>query len=367
MIRHALLALASLSSAPMPSGILPSGILPSAILPFYAETRALGPDAAQVKERVGRVSGIRPSLAELTASPKVESVYATSPQRGAHPFRELLVSWNVDAPPAVAFVVELRVGEKGEDAWSEWMHLGEWGEAPSAPRIVVCEGGKVDVDFFVGERTFAVAQVRVRASSSEPDKTVRIQHVTLCFSDRERAAAPIDAPARRAWGKTLDVPFRSQKVEKPEISGRVCSPTSLAMVLAYHGVSRSTTEVCERAYDAANDIYGNWPRNVQAAYSLGVPGYLTRFSDWTAVEREIEAGNPLILSIAVKKGQLTGAPYQQSSGHLLVLRGFDERGDCIVNDPAAPDAERGQLTYKRAELEEVWMRRGGVTYVLQRP
>ncbi len=332
-------------------------------LPFYCETRSVGLDEPQAIARLARNG----AYTVLEVGPAAESICTSPPQRGAHPFRELLVSWNVDAPPVTAFVVELRVGEKGEEAWSEWMHLGDWGEAPSTPRTVVCDGGKVDVDFFVGERPFAVAQVRVRANAREAAQRVVVRHLTLCFSDRERDMTPIEAPARPTRVKPLDVPFRSQKVEKPDISGRICSPTSLAMVLAYRGVARPTTEVCERAYDAANDIYGNWPRNVQAAYSLGVPGYLTRFCDWTAVEREIEAGNPLILSIAAKKGQLTGAPYQQTSGHLLVLRGFDERGDCVVNDPAAPDTERGQLTYKRAELEEVWMRRGGVTYVLLKP
>lgn len=358
MLSLALLALAGLPSSP-PSD-LPSD------LPFYCETRAVGLDRPYFIERQHDVV-LDPSLHELRVGPTSESVYTTPPQRGAHPFRELLVSWNVDAPPATAFVVELRVGEKSEDAWSEWMHLGSWGDVPNAPRNVVCEGGKVDVDFFVGERPFAVAQVRLRASARVPDQTVGIRHVSLCFSDRERPVPPITAPAERFWGKALDVPFRSQKVEKPEIAGRICSPTSLSMVLSYRGVSRPTSEVCERAYDAASEIYGNWPCNVQAAYSYGVPGYLARFSDWTAVENEIAAGNPLIVSIAVKKDQLTGAPYKSTAGHLLVLRGFDERGDCIMNDPAAKDAEHGQVTYKRSEMEEVWMRRGGTCYLLLHP
>ena len=62
--------------------------------------------------------------------------------------------------------------------------------------------------------------------------------------------------------------------------------------------------------------------------------------------------------------QLTGAPYTTTSGHLLVLRGFDEQNDCLVNDPAAIDAEHGQLTYKRSELETCWLARGGTAYVL---
>jgi len=71
-----------------------------------------------------------------------------------------------------------------------------------------------------------------------------------------------------------------------------------------------------------------------------------------------------VISVGVKEGQLTGAPYTTTSGHLLVLRGFDEQNDCLVNDPAAIDAEHGQLTYKRSELETCWLARGGTAYVL---
>jgi hypothetical protein len=52
---------------------------------------------------------------------------------------------------------------------------------------------------------------------------------------------------------------------------------------------------------------------------------------------------------------------------LLVLCGFDERGDVFVNDPAAGTPELGQLTYRREQLERVWMARGGTSYVLLAP
>jgi hypothetical protein len=136
------------------------------------------------------------------------------------------------------------------------------------------------------------------------------------------------------------------------------------MLLAHRGIDRPTREVAERAWDPVHEIYGNWPRNVQAAYSLGVPGYVTRFVCWADVERMIAAGQPIIASIAVKEGQLHGAPYTQTAGHLLVITGFDDKGDVCVNDPAARDAETGQTVYKRAEMQTVWLDRGGTAYVL---
>lgn len=176
----------------------------------------------------------------------------------------------------------------------------------------------------------------------------------------------------------LDVPTFSQRVQRPDIAGRICSPTSLAMVLAAYGVEPSAGEpsfvgrsfvekVAERARDPRHDLYGNWPRNVQAAWSFGVPGYVTRFDDWNAVVRHFEAGRPVVASIGVEAGQLSGAPYASTAGHLIVLCGFDADGDVLVNDPAAEDAASVRRSYARSELDVVWLERGGTAYVLERP
>jgi hypothetical protein len=202
---------------------------------------------------------------------------------------------------------------------------------------------------------------------------MHIARVVLCTSDLTGVPPALarDVPSEnaapaRAWPRRLPVPFRAQRDEDSAIAGRICSPVSVAMVLAYRGVDRPTSEVVAACYDPAHEIYGNWPRCVQGAYSLGIPGYLSRFSDWPAVERLIAEGQPLIISIRVDEvGGLAGAPYRTSDGHLLVLTGFDADGNVAVNDPAARDAQKGGAVYPRHDLEHVWMRAtGGVAYVL---
>ena len=205
-------------------------------------------------------------------------------------------------------------------------------------------------------------------------RRTEIKRLAVCFSDMtglpDAGSAPPPArslpesPSRHK--RTLDVVFRSQTTV-PGIGKRACSPTSLAMMLDYRGVVLPTKHVAAVAYDDAHDIYGNWPRSVQAAYTLGVPGYLTRFSDWHEVEESIANDQPLIISVRVAEGQLQGAPYSSTAGHLLVLRGFAEDGSVEVNDPAAPDAAKGQVRYSRADLETVWLDRGGTAYVLLPP
>ena len=332
-----------------------------------------------------------------------------------NPFIEALLSWNVDVPPGAGVRFEVRVGLRDQNddgspaltyAWSDWLYLGEWGDLP--PRLPVRTdfvfhspssagkpraSGSIAVDALVSDQPLDAIQWRAIATrgmalapAHDPGATTRpivICRIALCTtSSLEKTplhvpATPRTPPgrissaeslARAIHGYSIDVPFRSQRTPDPLLSGRLCSPTSVSMVLASHGVSRPVFDVSSRAYDPRHDIFGNWPRNIQAAYALGVPGYLTRFSQWSDVYNTLDAGTPLIVSIQAKRGELRGAPYSETGGHLIVVRGYDAAGDLLVNDPASGEEAKGRLVYKRDDLQKVWFERTlGTTYVLLAP
>ncbi len=283
-------------------------------------------------------------------------------------WRELLVSWNLDVEDGAGAVVELAV-EHGEER-SGWLHLGEWGVAPSTRAPLESNLGTVEVDWFKPKQPLSAARVRVRAHG-KPGAVVRVARLDLVASDiaaRRPASAAPSTLDPRDWRRRLDVPFLSQRSAGAEIASRVCSPTSTTMLLAWRGVDVELERFCALAYDPVNDIYGNWPRNVQAAWTLGVPARLARCSTWGEVESHIAAGQPLVVSIRAKHGELAGAPYESTNGHLLVLVGFDDEGRVLANDPATSDPARGRCTFSRADMEVVWMNRGGLAYVLmERP
>ncbi|MDQ6780285.1 MAG: hypothetical protein M3Z37_03900, partial [Candidatus Eremiobacteraeota bacterium] len=56
-----------------------------------------------------------------------------------------------------------------------------------------------------------------------------------------------------------------------------------------------------------------------------------------------------------------------TNGHLLVVRGFTERGDVIVNDPyGRPGAIR--RVYRRGQFAHAWQHgSGGIVYVIAPP
>ncbi len=311
----------------------------------------------------------------------VAAVYESPPIAAAAEFNEAVVSWNIDTPAGAGFWVELRVGRRRDDYWTPYLYLGDWGAAPPGPHLTGCDAGQIDVDYFRSHERFDRVQYRIHAAAADGGAAgVRVRRVVLCLSDRpeppaklqqNRAAGAIPAqnlpishtPAHPLY---ISVPFRSQRTEDPALSERICSPTSLATVLQYRGVDLPTVAVAAACHDPAHNIYGNWPRNIQAAYSLGVPGYLARFSGWDQVESLIAAGQPPIISVRfATPGALTGAPYVTTKGHLLVVCGFDAAGDVRVNDPAAADEQQGRTTYLRRELDQVWLAAtGGLAYVL---
>ncbi len=323
---------------------------------------------------MGGLAGVRLAVGGGAVA-AVESA-VTAPGRR---FEEALLSCNLEIPEGCGARLDVRVGAIGGAGaeWSPWMLVAGWGAPIGEPPGQIWREGerelaRVDVDYVRAARAggpLDLLQYRVVAGGDSAG-TVTVRRVDVSFS----AASPIEGwraarmpaggQASPGWEGELDVPFRSQKTEHADLAGRICSPTSVAMVLAFRGVDRPVSEVAARAYDEPNEIYGNWPRNVQAAFAMGVPGYLTRLDEWGEVEALLRQGQPIIASIQVEPGELPGAPYEGTDGHLIVIRGLIRDG-VIVNDPAVSTAEAGRLVYRRADVTRVWMERtGGTAYVL---
>jgi len=175
---------------------------------------------------------------------------------------------------------------------------------------------------------------------------------------------PARGEDRRAWGKVLPVPERSQWVEEKDAAG-ICSPTAVAMVLEFHGIRKSTREVADGVYDHAARIYGNWPFNTAYAHCVsGLETFVRRGVGLECLEAEIACGRPVVISHQWRPGELAGAPLPESAGHLVVVAGFTAEGDVVVNDPAGrPGSVR--RVYQRRQLCRTWLERGpGIMYVL---
>ncbi len=346
------------------------------VLDDTAEVFAQGENAGTiiVKNPAG-VSLNTGAPAGLLARPPFRGVHTSRVIMAEFPFNDVVPSWNVDCPRRAGFIVEIRLHSADRDCWTPYYYFGTWGTAESPPtKIQHDDHGDVDPDYFRSINRFDRLQYRIHLYSPRRGPLPVVKRFALAYSNTlndadlaRRFRKTVDPGSKEKWARRLPVPFRSQKWEANEVRGSICSPTSVSMVLEYYGVKLPTPRVYELVYDEEFKLYGNWPRAVQTACHFGVPGYIERFGDWNAIKRHIAAGRPLIASILVEKGQLRNAPYRETKGHLVVVTGFDGKGNVCLNDPAATTAEQGITTHPIEDVEKVWFGHGGVAYVLLGP
>jgi len=298
---------------------------------------------------------------------------------------QVVLSWNVDVPKRMGVWFEVRVRADFNAVWSPWLFMGEWGEGnpDPSPRIATTNGLKVEVDVLTSRTWFRDVQVRVSAmrdAGGEARAAVVVHRLdvtrSLAFS---KFAGGFRANANRIpewkkWGLPSsfahEVSFFSQATSDPGLAGLLCSPTSVTMAIhwAKPDAAATVAAVASLVRDPRHGIYGNWPRNVEGAFVNGVPGKVVRFGSLKNVYEVLSRGGLIVASIKVAKGELPGAPYSETDGHLIVVRGYDERGDLLVSDPATKDAEKGETTYSREAMAKVWLMNGrGTGYVFWKP
>ncbi len=301
---------------------------------------------------------------------------ATSPVVSAASFSEAIASWNADTPAGTW--IETQVRARLGDHWTKWYNLGVWAaDSSTIERHSVQRQGDADGEVTVdtlalaGKASASAYQVKLRLFTAQAGVTPAVRNVSVATSAaaaRQKALAPGN-PA--LWNQSLAVPACSQMIYQ---GGDVwCSATSTSMIVGYWDHDTGSCEPRVRAavagiYDWAYDGTGNWPFNAAYAATHGLEAYVARFSSLAEAERWVDAGVPVAITVSWKQGDLTGAAVPSSEGHLMVLVGFDEAGNPIVNDPAAPSDAGVRRTYDRAELESLWLESSrGTVYLIYPP
>lgn len=229
---------------------------------------------------------------------------------------------------------------------TDWIPYADWHPNGSKSFSADHDGVHVEVDTITTEQPFD--GIDVRAAGAEFDL------VAFSSPGRPRASLPY---ARGAL--ILDVPVRSQYVLETERGW--CSPASLAMIHAYHGIDVPVDVTARAVFDRAYNGTGNWTFNVAYSGSLGLRGVVAHLQNLDHAQRLVERNLPIAISYSWREGELPGAPLPRSDGHLAVLCGFTATGDCAINDPAAPNV---RVVYPRSAIESIWQRNAGVAYVI---
>lgn len=313
--------------------------------------------AACTATRAHRHQRFSDDVARTVAAPGVIESETLTPE----PFDEALISWDISLGEGSAARLETRVARGG--VWSEWLTLGVRGDReaafPSEP-LRRSGGDRVDVDVLICQEP--ADQLAWRAVVAG-DGSAEIRSVLVTTTGVARGQSFRMGPRPRPIAHT--VPHMAQRDGGAELSGRLCSPTAVAMVIGSQGVDIGVKEMADRVYDHAFDLYGNWVNNTLAASELGVPMHATRVGSWAEAQEHLARG-PMVISLPpFSKSELRGAGYRSRSGHLIVIRGFDKWGDVLVRDPAHAEATEAARTYRLDQVTRLWLvRNKGTAYVL---
>ena len=287
-------------------------------------------------------------------------------------------SWNARTPSGTWLQMEMRVRSGG--SWTRWWDMGVWAKGADTIKRHSVDSQRAgdwrvltDTLQSIGPLYADAYQYRLTLLSKRTGRTPRVRAIYVTASNSYRNGEVLVGANETLWGKDLSVPARSQMIY-PNGGEVWCSPTSLSMVMAYwankggrRSLNQEVPTVARGTYDYAYRGNGNWPFNTAYAATYGLKTSVNRFSSLGQVERWIAKGVPVIASISWGRGRLTGAPIPASSGHLLVIRGFTEAGNVIVNDPAASSNSGVRRIYQRDEFHRAWFKSGsgGVAYLVR--
>jgi hypothetical protein len=250
-----------------------------------------------------------------------------------------VLSWNTHTPGGrIAFRLL-----RAHQADGDWLDHSEWQIDGATSLSPTHDGTRVDVDVISAAQPFDGLEVRAPG--------VRFDLLAFSSPVRSRASLPYASDAH-----ILDVPARSQ------FPGHGwCSPASLSMIHAFHGIDLPLEQTARAVFDRAYNGTGNWVFNVAYSGRLGFQAVVAHLRNLDHARRLIERNLPLAISYSWAPGELPGAPLPHSDGHLAVLCGFTRNGDCAINDPAAPNV---RVVYPRAAIERIWQRNDGIAYVV---
>lgn len=356
--------------------------------------------------RAGTLAGVRVKGGQLRLDdPVAQRAYAgrtydmgrwsspwTAPGFG---LTELVSSWSATTPKDSWIEVEVR-GRSAAGTRSSWDTLARWAAGDAYVRRTTVTGqsddlADVNVDTWVADDAAGLTSWQLRVSlmrrSGATSKSPALDTLGAMASrlpDVDAVSASAPGPGR---GKVLDVPRYSQMVHAGHYArygggGEAwCSPTSISMVLGYHDALPAASsydwipaghvdpwvdQAARKTYDASYEGTGNWPFGTAYAAPLAGRAFVTRLRSLREAESFIVAGIPLVASISFGRGELAGSPISASNGHVLVIAGFTDSGDVVVNDPASKDRAGVRRTYDRGQFENAWLpTSGGLVYVIR--
>lgn len=309
-------------------------------------------------------------------------------------FRKLIPCWNSDTPPGTHVEVQARIVSGGR--WSQWFSFGTWSPfidrcsaSPYHTELAHVEGEMLTIAD--GVRNADTAQLRVILFTN--DATVSPSVRLLAVSTD---ADIVEEQYPHTGRPIIEVPTYSCLVRDPSVAQHIACPTALAMMMNRWGEDVLPEEVARASYDSKSARFSNLSFIAAIAGAYGYECY-SSYGSIEMLRREIWRGHSIgalvryrapLLGGHTDEGVMpgdagtkpempadalsqripglgdvySGAPVLEgasmdSSGHLVVVRGFKETPEgemVVVNDPLAPDDQRVQREIPLERFKEIY-------------
>jgi len=298
---------------------------------------------------------------------RLSAGYLKSPPiKAPFDFNELIISPSATLPPSSSICARARVS-KDKKHWSHWYTTGKYISKGLSQSFKKQEDefGFVDIDTIKIKRKARYIQYKIELESFSSMPVLK--QLTLVFTDttmkyNEKKAVE---KSERFTALKLKVPKISQMKSQVKYSKNICSPVSIAMVLGFFDRHIPIVKIAKSVYDHENKIYGNWFLNSVFAGTMGLYSQIRRINSMQEAEFYIRRKIPIIASLTFARGKLKNSPIKETAGHLLVITGFDKKGNVIVNDPAAFKNSETEIVYDRRQFAAAWLKnKYGTSYII---
>lgn len=285
-----------------------------------------------------------------------------------NPFSQMIVSWNAFRPKKGFYRLHGRVRDSRTKKWLAWHRMFDWGANVQRSYSTSFSGSSYHyVRLELPRGRFADGfQVKVEARDGAPLADVVALFVSVSRMDLFTTEGQGNKYATYESCCISPFPCYSQMVLDHVRFKGLCSPTSLCMVMSYV-LSKSLDPgiFADYSYDEGMDVYGSWQCNTAHAFDLADGAYFAhvqRLPSFGVLHQLVAAGTPVVVSV---RGEIPGAPKPYPNGHLLVVKGFDQKSRRVICcDPAAPSVDTVVRRYRLKDFLAAWERSFRLAYVV---
>ncbi|MDR3646880.1 MAG: C39 family peptidase [Candidatus Babeliales bacterium] len=284
-------------------------------------------------------------------------------------FNQLIFSWNALRPKKGYFRFWVKPRYASNKEWGKWYKMFDWGNGvqQSYSDIAKNDTSYVYVRLEISPGKLADGfKLKVEPKNNANLADLRMLGVSISDFSKFKIEKVQDLLNLESV-EIKNVPKKSQMILDHIDNQRMCSPTSISMMVSHFcNTEINIVDFAKRVYDKGLDSYGSWPFNTAAAYEL-CPGYyfrVVRLNSFIDLHANLMRGYPVVISV---RGKISGAPKDYNHGHLILVTGFDKNNrEVIVNDPAFPDNCKVKRRYDITSLARAWERSHRIAYIIDR-